>query len=150
MFFDLAKTTISKALGSQGPSLLFHIGVKVQEQDENSLWTLYEGTKKVIGDNPKDDGQPVSVFIFDIKTHQKYLHFARNAFRRSKTIRYPDCLKYIDGAEVHLFNQDGYTDNYRYRTCTIFELSVEDWTSRRKLDSFGSVQSRFNFEVSCS
>ncbi len=47
MFFDLAKSTISRALGPQGPSLPFHIGPKVLEQDQNSLWTLHEGTRKV-------------------------------------------------------------------------------------------------------
>jgi SCY1-like protein 1 len=96
MFFDL-KSTISRAIGQNGPNLPFHIGQRVLEQDSNSLWVLHDGTKK-------DDQQPISVFIFDIKSNSKFLELARNAFKRAKTLRYPDCLKYIDGVEVSLID----------------------------------------------
>jgi hypothetical protein len=46
--FQLAKSTLAKALGPQGPSLPFTIGEPQSNQDYDSLWTLYKGTKKVI------------------------------------------------------------------------------------------------------
>lgn len=47
----------------------------------------------------QDDQQPVTVFIFNIKSNPEKLPFARNSLKRAKTIRFPDCLKFIDGCE---------------------------------------------------
>ncbi|KAL5039323.1 Nuclear aminoacylation-dependent tRNA export pathway component [Batrachochytrium dendrobatidis] len=90
---DFAKSTLSKALGSQQPNLLFSIGLPTSQQPEESLWVLHTGIKK-------DDQQPVSVFIFDCNLHRDKLDLAQNALRRAKTIRYPDILRYIDGCET--------------------------------------------------
>ncbi|KAJ3275059.1 hypothetical protein HDV01_001565 [Terramyces sp. JEL0728] len=90
--FDYAKSTISRAMGSNQPNLLFSIDQPLQEQDHNSIWTVHSGTKK-------DDGQQVTVFIFEAKKFPNKLNLAKNALKRYKTIRYPDCLKFIDGAE---------------------------------------------------
>jgi SCY1-like protein 1 len=86
-------STISSAISSKTPQLLFTIGEKDPIQPENSIWRLYNGIKK-------DDKQQVSVFIFDKKHNPSALELARNNLKRSKTIRFPDCLKYIDGTET--------------------------------------------------
>ncbi|KAJ1343021.1 hypothetical protein BSLG_002446 [Batrachochytrium salamandrivorans] len=73
---DFAKSTLSKALGSQLPTLLFSIGPQSAVQPTESLWTLHSGIKK------------------------DKLALAQNALRRAKTIRHPDILRYIDGCET--------------------------------------------------
>ncbi|KAJ3305692.1 hypothetical protein HDV03_001100 [Kappamyces sp. JEL0829] len=83
-------TSLTKALGGPHSNLLFSIGPAI---GENYYWTLSSGVKK-------DDQQPVTVFIFDIKKHPDKLPLARNALKRAKTIRYPDCVKFIDGMET--------------------------------------------------
>lgn len=90
---DFLSSTISKALGSQQPTLLFTIGRLIEEKPQGSIWSLYSGTKK-------DDQQPVSVFIFDVQKCPEKVVLARNALKRAKTIRYPDCVKFIDGVET--------------------------------------------------
>ncbi|KAJ3000789.1 hypothetical protein HDV02_003591 [Globomyces sp. JEL0801] len=92
-FLDLAKSTFSKALGPQQPTLLFTIGPVLANQDSDSIWVLHSGIKK-------DDTQAVTVFIFDCKRNPDKIALARNALRRAKTIRYPGCLKFIDGTET--------------------------------------------------
>ncbi|KAH6561544.1 hypothetical protein BASA50_009539 [Batrachochytrium salamandrivorans] len=90
---DFAKSTLSKALGSQLPTLLFSIGPQSAVQPTESLWTLHSGIKK-------DDQQSISVFIFNCTLHKDKLALAQNALRRAKTIRHPDILRYIDGCET--------------------------------------------------
>ncbi|KAI9329125.1 armadillo-type protein [Zopfochytrium polystomum] len=89
---DMAQSTISRAL-SGGPALPFTIGAVSDSTDVSSIWTIHKGTKK-------DDGSPVTVFIFDCVKHKDKLALAKNAIKRFKTIRHPDMLKYIDGAET--------------------------------------------------
>jgi SCY1-like protein 1 len=41
------------------------------------------------------------VFIFDVKNNPpEKIALAKNALKRAKTLRYPDCVKFIDGAET--------------------------------------------------
>ena len=40
------------------------------------------------------------MFIFDMKRNPSKIPLARNALKRSKTIRFPDCLKFVDGIET--------------------------------------------------
>jgi SCY1-like protein 1 len=40
------------------------------------------------------------VFIFEIKSQGDLLPLARNVFKRARTIRFPDCIKFIDGIET--------------------------------------------------
>ncbi|KAI7849139.1 armadillo-type protein [Circinella umbellata] len=47
-----------------------------------------------------DDGAPVSVFTFDCAKNRDKIALARNAFKRLRTMRHPDLLRYIDGAET--------------------------------------------------
>lgn len=46
--FELAKSTLAKALGPSGPSLPFSIGDPLPNQDYDSIWRLHRGTKKVV------------------------------------------------------------------------------------------------------
>jgi hypothetical protein len=62
----------------------------------------------------------ITIFIFDIKKNPKYLQLARNALKRAKTIRYPDCIRYIDGVEVESTNTDGNSNNNRNRASGTF------------------------------
>ena len=46
--FELAKQTLARALGPQGPNVSFTITQEPQpKQDYDSMWTLFKGTKKV-------------------------------------------------------------------------------------------------------
>ncbi|KAJ1555990.1 hypothetical protein HK405_009255, partial [Cladochytrium tenue] len=89
---NIASSTISRAL-SGGPVLPFTIGEISEHNDASSLWTLHKGTKK-------DDSTSMSVFVFDCARNKDKLPLAKNAFKRFKTLRHPDILKYIDGAET--------------------------------------------------
>ncbi|KAJ3333178.1 hypothetical protein HDU76_010782 [Blyttiomyces sp. JEL0837] len=78
---------------SGGPVLPFTIGELSEHHDAGSMWSLHNGVKK-------DDGSPVTVFVFDCNKHKDKLPLAKNAIKRFKTIRHPDILRYIDGAET--------------------------------------------------
>jgi len=47
----------------------------------------------------KDDKSPVSIFVFDKKKTDK-LPVAQNTFKRFKTLRHPNILRYVDGIEL--------------------------------------------------
>lgn len=58
-------------------------------------WTLLDGVSK------DDNKTSVSIFKFSSSpSDTSSLHAARNAVRRMKTLRHPDCLKYLDSCEV--------------------------------------------------
>ncbi len=42
----------------------------------------------------------MTILIFDIKNNSEKVALARNTLKRFKTIRYPDCVKFIDGTET--------------------------------------------------
>eukprot|EP00842_Homolaphlyctis_polyrhiza_P001147 jgi/Hompol1/2032/HPOL_005047-RA len=91
---DFAKATLSKALGSQLPPLLFSLGPPVPlDTPSDSPWVLHSGSKK-------DDQTPISVFVFDSVRFRDRLPLAQNALKRAKTLRHPDILRYIDGCET--------------------------------------------------
>lgn len=95
----------------------YSIGSKVEWYDEQSIWSLHQGTKRVLfslrtdiltasegltcyGLMKQDDGSPVSIFTFDCSKNRDKIQLARNAFKRMRTIRHPDLLRYLDGVEV--------------------------------------------------
>ncbi|CAG8593593.1 5786_t:CDS:10, partial [Acaulospora morrowiae] len=80
------------------PSFPYNIADKVESYDGESIWTLHQGTKK-------EDGSLVSIFAFDCTKQKDKLPLAKNAFKKFRTIRHPDLLRYIDGVE---------TDSYIY------------------------------------
>lgn len=93
-YLDFAKSTLSKALGPQQPSVNFTVGQMSPFQAPQSLFKLYDGTKK-------DDSSQISVFVFEIKKGDKTgLLLARNALKKTMTLRFPGMLTYIDGAET--------------------------------------------------
>jgi len=52
---------------------------------------------------PQADKSAVSVFVFDgTGSRQDKLPLAKNALRRSKTLRHPNMLPYLDSLEVCL------------------------------------------------
>ncbi|CAG8502064.1 926_t:CDS:10 [Paraglomus occultum] len=96
---DYLKSTLSRAiLGKDIPAFPYNIGTKVDSYDGVSIWELRSGTKK-------EDDSPVSIFTFDCARNRDRLSLAKNAFRKMRTIRHPDLLKYVDGVE---------TDDYIY------------------------------------
>lgn len=48
----------------------------------------------------QDDGQACSVFTFDIAANKSRLPLAKNAVRKSRTLRHPGVIKVLDTIEV--------------------------------------------------
>ncbi|KAG0047889.1 hypothetical protein BGZ83_007133 [Gryganskiella cystojenkinii] len=95
---DLVKSTLSKAiLGKEIPPFPYTIGDRVDSFD-SSIWALHKGIKR-------EDNSAVSILCFDCVRQKDKLPLARNAFKKFRTIRHPDLIKYIDGVE---------TDSYIY------------------------------------
>ncbi|CAO3638425.1 unnamed protein product [Cunninghamella blakesleeana] len=74
------------------PSFPYSIGDKVEFYD-HSLWALHHGTKR-------EDGSSVSIFVFDCNKNRDKIQLAKNTFKRLRTLRHPDLLKYLDGVET--------------------------------------------------
>ncbi|KAI8971405.1 armadillo-type protein [Pilobolus umbonatus] len=91
-FSGIVKSSLS-LLGSNSPAFGYHIGDKVEFYADQSVWTLHHGTKK-------EDGSPVSIFVFDRNKSRDRVQLARNAFKRIRTLRHPDILRYLDGIET--------------------------------------------------
>ncbi|TRM70299.1 armadillo-type protein [Schizophyllum amplum] len=80
---------VSTIVSKSGLNLPFSLGPKVPTT--NTIWTLYEGTKR-------DDGSPVSIFEYDLNSNN-VRPFAKNALRKLRTTRHPDVLKFMDVVE---------------------------------------------------
>ncbi|ORX99329.1 ARM repeat-containing protein, partial [Basidiobolus meristosporus CBS 931.73] len=78
---------------SQDQSFPYTIGEKNYQFEGASIWSLHEGVKK-------SDNSPISIFAFDCINNRHLLPLARNCFKRVKTIRHPDLLRYVDGIET--------------------------------------------------
>jgi SCY1-like protein 1 len=91
---EFAKSTIAKALGPQGPALPFTIGEPELQQERDSIFAIHKGQRK------DDPNVQISVFIFDIVRNPDKRELARNALKKARTIRHPQALKFIDGAET--------------------------------------------------
>ncbi|CAG8679205.1 17348_t:CDS:2, partial [Cetraspora pellucida] len=90
---DYLKSTLSRVvLGKDIPTLSFNIAEKIDSYEGASIWSLYQGTKK-------EDGSPISIFTFDCVKQKDKLPLAKNAFKKFRTIRHPDFLRYVDGVE---------------------------------------------------
>ncbi|KAG0034942.1 MutS protein msh4 [Podila clonocystis] len=50
-----------------------------------------------------EDSSPVSILCFDCVRQKDKLPLARNAFKKFRTIRHPDLIKYIDGVETESY-----------------------------------------------
>ncbi|KAG0359943.1 hypothetical protein BG005_011813 [Podila minutissima] len=93
---DFVKSTLSKAiLGKEIPPFPYNIGERVDSFD-STIWALHRGTKR-------EDNSPVSILCFDCVRQKDKLPLARNAFKKFRTIRHPDLIKYIDGVETESY-----------------------------------------------
>ncbi|CAL5873450.1 uncharacterized protein PFLUO_LOCUS7729 [Penicillium psychrofluorescens] len=87
---DFLKSAVASAI-AKGSSLPFSIGDRVDIGD--SIWTLHNATKR-------DDGSACSVFTFDIAANKSRLPLAKNAVRKSRTLRHPGVIKVLDTIET--------------------------------------------------
>ncbi|KAJ5289496.1 Vacuolar transporter chaperone 1 [Penicillium atrosanguineum] len=86
---DFLKSAVASAI-AKGSSFPFSLGDRVDIGD--SIWTLHNGTKR-------DDGSACSVFTFDIAANKSRLPLAKNAVRKSRTLRHPGVIKVLDTIE---------------------------------------------------
>ncbi|OBZ83281.1 putative inactive serine/threonine-protein kinase scy1 [Choanephora cucurbitarum] len=91
-FSSIVKSSLS-LLSNSSSSFGYSLGDKVEFFSDQSLWTLHRGTKK-------EDGSEVSIFVFDCTKSKDRAPLARNAFKRLRTMRHPDILRYLDGVET--------------------------------------------------
>ncbi|KAF8939154.1 protein kinase [Dissophora ornata] len=95
-FTDFVKSTLSKVvLGKEIPSFPYNIGERVDSFD-STIWALHKGTKR-------EDSSAVSILCFDCVRQRDKLPLARNAFKKFRTIRHPDLIKFIDGVETESY-----------------------------------------------
>ncbi|KAJ5802425.1 uncharacterized protein N7503_004875 [Penicillium pulvis] len=87
---DFLKSAVASAI-AKGSSLPFSLGDRVDIGD--SIWTLHNGTKR-------DDSSACSVFTFDIAANKSRLPLAKNAVRKSRTLRHPGVIKVLDTIET--------------------------------------------------
>ena len=104
---DFLKSAVASAI-SKGPPFPYTFGDKVILS--NSVWTLYNGIKRVgvpcdiceqglIGVDQEDNSE-CSIFSFDVLVDRAHLPLARNAVRKMRTLRHPGVIKVLDTVEV--------------------------------------------------
>ncbi|KAF2872409.1 armadillo-type protein [Massariosphaeria phaeospora] len=108
---DFLKSAVASAI-SKGPAFGYSFGDRVDLDD--SIWTLYNGTKR-------DDGSKCSIFSFDVSANKSRLPLARNALRKLRTLRHPGVVKVLDTVE---------TETYIYIATE--RLSPLSWYVKRK------------------
>ncbi|KAG1114379.1 hypothetical protein G6F42_014199 [Rhizopus arrhizus] len=91
-FSGIVKSSLH-LLGKDNSGFGYSIGDKVEFYSDQSIWSLHHGTKK-------EDGSEVSIFVFDCQKNRDKAQLARNAFKRIRTMRHPDVLRYLDGIET--------------------------------------------------
>ncbi|KAF7585296.1 hypothetical protein BBP40_011304 [Aspergillus hancockii] len=87
---DFLKSAVASAI-AKGSSFPYSLGDRVDISD--SIWTLHNATKR-------DDGSACSVFTFDIASNKSRLSLAKNAVRKSRTLRHPGVIKVLDTIET--------------------------------------------------
>ncbi|PFH60294.1 hypothetical protein XA68_11177 [Ophiocordyceps unilateralis] len=108
---DFLKSAVASAM-AQGPPFPYSFGDRVDL--DQSVWTLYNGTKR-------EDGSNCSIFSFDVPANKGRLPLAKNALKKLRTLRHPGVIKVLDTVE---------TDNYIYiATERVVPLA---WHVRRK------------------
>ncbi|KAF2184272.1 ARM repeat-containing protein [Zopfia rhizophila CBS 207.26] len=108
---DFLKSAVASAI-SKGPAFPYTFGDRV-DIDE-SIWTLYNGTKR-------EDGSKCSIFSFEVNANKSRLPLARNALRKLRTLRHPGVIKVLDTVE---------TESYIYIATE--RLSPLSWHVKRK------------------
>ncbi|KAB8227742.1 armadillo-type protein [Aspergillus alliaceus] len=87
---DFLKSAVASAI-AKGSSFPYSLGDRVDISD--SIWTLHNATKR-------DDSSACSVFTFDIASNKSRLPLAKNAVRKSRTLRHPGVIKVLDTIET--------------------------------------------------
>ncbi|EAW07871.1 COPI-interacting protein CEX1 [Aspergillus clavatus NRRL 1] len=87
---DFLKSAVASAI-AKGSSFPYSFGDRVDVSD--SIWTLHNATKR-------EDGSPCSVFTFEIASNNSRTPLARNAVRKSRTLRHPGVIKVLDTIET--------------------------------------------------
>ncbi|ORY10849.1 armadillo-type protein [Clohesyomyces aquaticus] len=108
---DFLKSAVASAI-SKGPAFGYAFGDRV-DIDE-SIWTLYNGTKR-------EDGSKCSIFSFEVNSNKSRLPLARNALRKLRTLRHPGVIKVLDTVE---------TESYIYIATE--RVSPLNWQIKRK------------------
>ncbi|KAF2745580.1 ARM repeat-containing protein [Sporormia fimetaria CBS 119925] len=110
---DFLKSAVASAI-SKGPAFGYTFGDRVDTDD--TIWTLYNGTKRV-----SINGSKCSIFSFDVNANRARLPLARNAVRKLRTLRHPGVVKVLDTVE---------TDSYIYIATE--RISPLSWHIKRK------------------
>ncbi|KAH8425769.1 COPI-interacting protein CEX1 [Aspergillus melleus] len=87
---DFLKSAVASAI-AKGSSFPYSLGDRVDISD--SIWTLHNATKR-------EDGSSCSIFTFDIAANKSRLPLAKNAVRKSRTLRHPGVIKVLDTIET--------------------------------------------------
>ncbi|KAL4905763.1 hypothetical protein BDW74DRAFT_151973 [Aspergillus multicolor] len=87
---DFLKSAVASAM-AKGSSFPYSLGDRVDISE--SIWTLHNATKR-------EDGSACSVFTFEIATNKSRLPLAKNAVRKSRTLRHPGVIKVLDTIET--------------------------------------------------
>ncbi|KAG2414049.1 hypothetical protein HFD88_003240 [Aspergillus terreus] len=87
---DFLKSAVASAI-AKGSSFPYSLGDRVDISD--SIWTLHNATKR-------EDGSACSIFTFDIAANKSRLPLAKNAVRKSRTLRHPGVIKVLDTIET--------------------------------------------------
>ncbi|KAH7326091.1 armadillo-type protein [Stachybotrys elegans] len=108
---DFLKSAVASAI-AKGPPFPYTFGDKV-DIDE-SIWTLYNGTRR-------EDGSNCSILSFDVVANKSRLPLAKNSLKKLRTLRHPGVVKVLDTVE---------TDTYIY--VAIERVVPLRWHVRRK------------------
>ncbi|KAJ9114995.1 hypothetical protein QFC22_005323 [Naganishia vaughanmartiniae] len=110
---NILRNIASAALQSTGVTFPFQIGDRISlgpgdtaSFDNQVIWDIRSAVKK-------DDGTPVTLFVFDVtaqstssgKDRKAQFQLAKNALKKLRTIRHPNILRYIDSieTETHIY-----------------------------------------------
>ncbi|PWY81854.1 ARM repeat-containing protein [Aspergillus heteromorphus CBS 117.55] len=87
---DFLKSAVQSAI-AKGSSFPYSLGDRVDISD--SIWTLHNATKR-------EDSSTCSIFTFDVASNKSRLPLAKNAVRKSRTLRHPGVIKVLDTIET--------------------------------------------------
>jgi SCY1-like protein 1 len=107
---DFLKSAVASAI-SKGPPFPYTFGDQIDV--DNSIWKLYNGTKRVpmstyaldfqYANNSQEDGSNCSIFSFDINANKSRLPLAKNALRKLRTLRHPGIIKVLEAVETDTY-----------------------------------------------
>ncbi|KAJ5086405.1 hypothetical protein NUU61_007712 [Penicillium alfredii] len=134
---DFLKSAVTAAI-AKGSSFPVSLGDRVDIGD--SIWTLHNGTKR-------DDSSACSVFAFDIAANKSRLPLAKNAVRKSRTLRHPGVIKVLDTIETET-NLYIVTERVTPLTWPVKRRSLNEETAKWGLYSVASTLKFINEDAS--